>query len=140
MLATLQPYQATPVIGRVLQWYLTFNSGAAFSMGAAWTPIFPVLALLVLIAVLCYALPRLRLGWWATALGLLIGGILGNLYDRLFRAPGPFRGEVVDFIMLPKFAIFNIADICICTSAGLFIVLTIWGKYALDGSLAKEKS
>lgn len=139
MLATLTPFSPTPVVGHLLQWYLTFNSGAAFSLGSRFTPLFPILGILIFCGLVLAVVPRVRLGWWATATGLLLGGILGNLYDRLFRAPGPLRGEVVDFIMLPHFAIFNVADMFICTAAGLYIVLVLWGHYSFDGTPTDAK-
>lgn len=69
-----------------------------------------------------YLIPRVRHRARAAAEGFLLAGILGNLTDRLFREPGPFRGHVIDFIQLPYFAIFNVADMCITVLA----VLIIW--------------
>jgi signal peptidase II len=70
---------------------------------------------------------------WATALGLLLGGALGNLSDRLFRAPGPLRGHVVDWIALPHWPVFNIADSAIVTG-GLLAVLLAFRGVEMDGS------
>jgi signal peptidase II len=73
--------------------------------------------------------------WWAIVLGMLLGGALGNLVDRLFREPGFGRGHVVDFISTPWMmpAIYNVADSFICISMVLFVLLVILGVN-LDGS------
>ena len=67
------------------------------------------------------------------ALGLLLAGVGGNLTDRMLREPGPFRGHVVDFLMLPHWPIFNVADMCINVAAGLILVQAFRG-IKLDGS------
>jgi signal peptidase II len=72
----------------------------------------------------------------AWAFGLLLAGILGNLADRMFRSPGPFRGHVVDFIALPHWPVFNVADICINVAAALILLLALLGV-RLDGSRAR---
>jgi signal peptidase II len=64
---------------------------------------------------------------WAWALGLLLAGIAGNLTDRLFRDPGPLRGHVVDFLQLPHWPIFNVADVCINVAAALIVVQSVRG-------------
>ncbi len=76
---------------------------------------------------------RLGSAWWALALGLLLGGALGNLTDRLFREPSFGMGHVVDFIQLPNFAIFNIADSAVVSAVVIICILTLRG-IALDGS------
>ena len=78
-------------------------------------------------------LRKLGSAWWALALGLLLGGALGNLTDRLFREPSFAMGHVVDFIQLPNFAIFNIADSAVVSSVVLICLLTLRG-ISLDGS------
>jgi signal peptidase II len=70
------------------------------------------------------------------ALGLLCAGVAGNLADRLFRPPGPFRGHVVDFLELPHWPIFNVADMCISGAAVLIMVLAVVRNIGLDGSRA----
>jgi signal peptidase II len=83
--------------------------------------------------VIWYA-PRIRSTAWAVLFGLLLGGLLGNLTDRLFRAPGFGVGHVVDFLQIPLLpAIFNLADVAIVSSMGLFLILTLRGV-GLDGS------
>jgi signal peptidase II len=117
---------ARPLLDGWLQLRLTRNPGAAFSLGTSYTIVLSLVALGVI--VMCLRASR-RLGsvGWASALGLLLGGALGNVTDRLFRAPGPFRGHVVDFLELPHWPVFNVADSAICTAAALFVVLTLRG-------------
>jgi len=110
----------------VLKLHYVTNSGAAFSTGAgmtAWISGFACIAL----AVVLFLSGRVRTPLWAVTMGLLLAGISGNLIDRFFRAPGPLRGEVVDFLELPNWPIFNIADICINVAAGLIILQSIRG-------------
>lgn len=102
------------------------NTGAAFSMGSGYTWIFSIFAVIVAVVILRTS-RRLGSIWWSVALGGLLGGLLGNLVDRLTRAPGPGRGYVVDFIQLPNFAVFNVADMFITCSAVLMVVLALRG-------------
>ncbi len=85
------------------------NSGAAFSIGTSMTAVFTLIAVVVIVSILRTA-RRLRSLAWAVTLGLLLGGATGNLGDRLFRSPGPLRGHVVDWIELPHWPVFNVAD------------------------------
>ena len=91
---------------------------------------------LVLVFVAVRLVPRLGHPGWAVALGLLCAGVSGNLTDRLFRSPGPFRGHVVDFLELPRWPIFNVADMCITAAAILIMVLAVVRNVGLDGSRA----
>jgi signal peptidase II len=120
------------VLGDFLTLQLVRNPGAAFSAGASLTPFISVVAL-VATAVVAYFALRVRHRGWAVALGLLLAGVSGNLVDRLFRAPGPFRGHVVDFFALPNWPVFNVADICIDVAGALFVLLLIRGV-RLDGT------
>jgi signal peptidase II len=86
----------------------------------------------VVVAIVRFA-RRLRSAPWAIALGLLLGGACGNLADRLFRAPGPGRGYVVDWIELPHWPVFNIADACIVVGAVIAVLLALRG-IAVDGT------
>ncbi len=126
------------VVGTFLQLRLLRNPGAAFSAGASLTPVITVVALIASLVVVRYAL-RVRHRGWAVALGLLLAGVTGNLIDRLFRAPGPFRGHVVDFFALPNWPVFNVADICIDVAGALLVILLIRG-IRLDGSRHEEPS
>ncbi len=123
------------VIGDLLQFELARNPGAAFSTGTSHTEIFSVIAVIAT-GVVCWFIVRTRSLGWACALGLLLAGIVGNLIDRIFREPGVFRGHVVDFIALPHWPIFNVADICINIAAVLIVILALRG-IKLDGSTQK---
>ncbi|MGB3186688.1 MAG: signal peptidase II [Ornithinimicrobium sp.] len=116
-----------PVVGQLLEFRLVYNSGAAFSMGAGNTWIFTILATLVVSYLLWHTRSIDHRGW-AVALGLLIGGAGGNLIDRLTREPGFGRGHVVDFIALPNFPVFNVADIGIFCAAVLIGLLVLRGE------------
>ncbi len=120
------------VLGDWFTFHLTFNPGAAFSTGTGFTLVFTCLAMLAVVVVLWLS-RRLGSTAWALALGLLLGGVGGNLTDRIVRDPEPFHGHVVDFLMLPNWPVFNVADICINVAAGLIILQTFRGV-ALDGS------
>ncbi len=119
------------VLGELLQLRLVRNPGAAFSAGASLTPYISAVAVVAACVVTYYAF-RVRHRGWALALGLLLAGVTGNLVDRLFRAPGPFRGHVVDFFALPNWPVFNVADICIDVAGGLMVVFLLRG-IQLDG-------
>ena len=128
------------LIGGVLRLRLIRNPGAAFSLATGSTWLFTLIAIVVS-AVIVRISRRLGSRWWAVALGLLLGGAVGNLTDRLLRAPGFGRGDVVDFIEYLKFPfmafpIFNLADSCIVTAAALIAVLGLLG-IGIDGSRAK---
>ena len=134
--ANLDPDQPRELIGSVLQLNLTRNPGAAFSIGTGMTWVLTVIASVVVVFIL-FTLRRLGSRGWALALGLLLGGSLGNLTDRMFRAPGPGRGHVVDFIALPHFPVFNIGDSAIVTAAGLIGLLALRGVN-VDGTRAVD--
>jgi signal peptidase II len=102
------------------------NSGAAFSIGTSVTVVFTLIALGVIVAILRTA-RRLRSIPWAVTLGLLLGGAAGNLGDRLFRSPGFLRGNVVDWIQLPHWPVFNVADSCIVCGGVLAVLLAARG-------------
>jgi signal peptidase II len=121
-----------PIVGDFLSLYLTYNSGAAFSFLTGHTPLLAVLATVAAVAVLWVA-RRLGSTGWAIALGFLLGGVLGNLTDRLVREPGFLYGHVVDFFMLPNFPVFNVADICINIAAATIVLQSIRGV-RVDGS------
>jgi signal peptidase II len=111
---------------------LTYNAGAAFGVGTSYTAIIALIAVGVIFFIIRTA-RRLRSVAWSVALGLLLGGAVGNLSDRLFRWPGPFRGRVVDWINLPHFPwTFNIADASIVCAAALIALLSFTGK-SIDG-------
>jgi signal peptidase II len=121
-----------PVLGDVLVLHLVFNPGAAFSTGTEFTIVFTMLAF-VAVGVVLWLSRRVASTLWAVGLGFLLGGVAGNLTDRLFRPPGDFRGHVVDFLMLPNWPVFNVADICINAAAVAIVIQSIRGV-SLDGT------
>ncbi|HSN44252.1 MAG TPA: signal peptidase II [Propionibacteriaceae bacterium] len=121
-LATLDPTEPPSFLGGLLKFRLVFNPGAAFSLGTGATVVLSVFALTAFLVLIFVVVPRVRRAVTAVATGMLLAGVSGNLTDRLFRAPGPFRGHVIDFIALPHFAIFNVADMFITFTA----VLLVW--------------
>jgi len=130
--STMTEGERIPVLPPLLHWYYIRNSGAAFSIGENVTWVFTIIMAAVSVAILLQ-LRKLGSAWWALALGLLLGGALGNLTDRLFREPSFAMGHVVDFIQLPNFAIFNIADSAVVSSVVIICLLTLRG-IGLDGS------
>jgi signal peptidase II len=119
------------VIPSVLDLELTRNAGAAFGFAAGATVIFSVVAVAVVVFIV-RASRRLASAGWAWALGLLLGGALGNLGDRLFRGPGPLRGHVVDWIHLHHWPVFNLADSGIVIGGIIAVLLSMRG-IRLDG-------
>ena len=114
------------LIDDVLELTLTRNAGAAFSTGTSYTIVLSLVAIAAACLVLWFA-RRLGSTGWAVALGFLLAGILGNLTDRVFRAPGFLQGHVVDFLRLPHWPIFNVADMCINVAAALIIIQAVRG-------------
>ena len=137
-IANLDPQQPVPLLGGVVTLRLIRNPGAAFSMGEDFTLVLTIIAMTAFVAVLAFAVPRLRHIGWAVTMGCLLAGISGNLIDRLFREPGPFRGHVVDFIQLPYFAIFNVADMFITAAAVIGIWLSMITQVSFNGTRLKE--
>ena len=133
VVAHLREDQPVHLIGNVLMLWLTRNPGAAFSVGTGETVVFTVIAFAVIVYIARTARKLYSLGW-AIALGLLLGGAMGNLSDRIFRAPGPFRGDVVDWIAVTRFyPIFNLADSAIVCGGILTVILALRG-FHLDGT------
>jgi signal peptidase II len=117
------------------------NSGAAFSMATGLTWVFSLVAIAVAVAIVWVA-PRLRSVGWAIGLGFVLAGAVGNLSDRIFRAPAPLEGHVVDFISVFKpdggaFAIFNLADSAISVGGVLIVLLALLGK-DYDGGVSRK--
>jgi signal peptidase II len=120
----------------VLKFEAIRNPGAAFGVGEAFTVIFTCIAAVVIFVIArlarkLYSVP------WAIALGLLLGGALGNLTDRIFRSPSAFQGAVVDFIAPAHFAVFNLADSAI-VCGGILIVLLSFKGLDPDGTVHKD--
>ncbi|MBC2904468.1 signal peptidase II [Streptomyces cupreus] len=135
VVAELEHHEPIEIIGDWLKFEAIRNAGAAFGFGEAFTVIFTVIAAAVIVVIArlarkLYSLP------WAIALGLLLGGALGNLTDRIFRSPGVFEGAVVDFIAPKHFAVFNLADSAI-VCGGILIVLLSFKGLDPDGTVHK---
>jgi signal peptidase II len=111
------------VIGEFFQLTLVRNPGAAFSFATGATIFLSLFSLIVMIVVLYYS-PKITSRGWAVVLGLVLGGILGNMVDRIFREPGVLRGHVIDWLQLPNWPVFNIADMAVVSAALLSMVLT----------------
>jgi signal peptidase II len=120
------------VVPHVLWLTLTRNAGAAFSVGTGSTVVFTAVAVAVVVVIVRTS-RSLASAAWAVSLGLMLGGALGNLSDRLFRAPGPLRGHVVDWIELPHWPVFNVADSAIVIGGVVAVLLALRG-IELDGS------
>jgi signal peptidase II len=129
--ATLDPAHSVTLVPHVFWLTLTRNSGAAFSAGAQMTVMLSMIAIIVVVTVLRMA-RRLRDRGWALGLGLLLGGALGNLTDRILRSPSPFRGEVVDFLHLTHWPVFNVADLGL-TAAAVVILHRGFKGATMDG-------
>ena len=112
------------IIGSFLQFTLVHNSGAAFSFATGFTLVFSLLALAVVVAVVYFA-PKITSGGWQLCIGLLLGGVLGNLTDRIFREPSFLNGHVIDWIQIPSWPVFNLADSAICVAAFIAFVLSL---------------
>ena len=134
VVAHLRPDQPVHLLGNIFELWLTRNPGAAFSVGTGETAVFTVIAFGVIVYIARTARKLYSTGW-AIALGLLLGGAAGNLGDRIFRAPGLFRGDVVDWIgVVPRYyPIFNLADSAIVCGGILTVILAMRG-YHLDGT------
>ena len=123
-LNSLDSRNPVKLIGNFLQLTLFKNSGAAFSLAQGATIVFTIFAIVVVAAIAYYSTKITSLGW-SIVLGLALGGILGNLTDRIFRAPGFFTGHVIDWIQLPNWPVFNLADSAIVVAASIAVILSI---------------
>lgn len=129
--ANLDPREPVRILGGLVHLSLTWNSGAAFSLGTGYTWIFTIAASAVTLF-LIFLSSRILYPAWALAVGLVLGGAAGNLVDRLFRDPGFAHGHVVDFISVFKpfgeaFPIFNLADSALCCGVVLIVLLELTG-------------
>jgi signal peptidase II len=124
------------VVGDLLVLHLVRNPGAAFSTGTGYTEVFSCVAIVAVLTVLWFA-RRLGSPGWAVGLGLLLAGVGGNLTDRLVRDPGVLRGHVVDFLMLPHWPVFNVADMCI-DAAAVVVLVQVYRGVRLDGTRERK--
>src|SRR3954469_26031148 len=132
VVATLEGERPVRILGGLIYLQLVRNPGAAFSMATGMTWVLSLIAIAVVVAII-WILPRLRSVGWAVGLGLVLAGALGNLSDRIFRAPGPLRGHVVDFISVfapdgNVWPVFNVADSAICVGGALIVLLSLLGR------------
>lgn len=133
--------QSVRLLGGLIYFSLIRNPGAAFSMATGMTWILAIVAIGVVVLIIKMA-PKLRSPVWAVCLGLILGGALGNLMDRIFRSPGVLRGHVVDFVSLfgpdaKYFAVFNLADSAITIGGIMLVVVTLIG-IDFDGHRVKR--
>jgi signal peptidase II len=131
IVATLSPTHIVRLLGGFLHLRQDRNPGAAFSFAPGLTILFSLIAVTVIVVILRSS-RRIRSVPWAVTLGLLLGGATGNLVDRIFRAPGLFRGWVVDWIQIPHWPVFNLADSAIVCGGILAVLLSARG-IRLDG-------
>lgn len=132
IVAAVPPQSQVRLLGGFLTLAIYRNPGAAFGIGGpSTTVLFTAIAVAVVAFIVRYS-RRITSTPWAVALGLLLGGAMGNLTDRLFRTPGPMQGWVVDWIKLPHWPTFNVADSAITCGAVLVVLLAARGKAILD--------
>ena len=112
------------VIGDFLQLTLYKNPGAAFSLAEGFTIIFTLIAISV-VGVIAYYSTKITSKGWSIVLGLALGGILGNVSDRIFREPGFFVGHVIDWIQIPNWPVFNVADSAIVVASAIAVILSV---------------
>ncbi|MCL2532950.1 MAG: signal peptidase II [Nocardiaceae bacterium] len=124
--AFIDPKDPVRIIGDTVTLTLIRNPGAAFSMATGMTWLLSLVAVGVVIGVIRIG-RTLSSPWWALGLGLVLGGALGNLVDRIFRSPGPLQGHVVDFVSVGWWPVFNVADSSIVCGAILLVALTLFG-------------
>ncbi len=141
--ATLEGEAPVRVLGGAVYLQLVRNAGAAFSLATGMTWLFTLVAAGVVVAII-WIVPKLRSTGWALGLGLVLAGALGNLTDRVFRAPGVFRGHVVDFVSVfgpnaEYFPVFNVADAGISVGGALIVLMAILGR-DYDGRITRKKS
>jgi signal peptidase II len=135
--AQLEDREPVEILGGLVYLQLVRNPGAAFSLATGYTWVLTIVAIAVVVVIVRVA-RRLRSTGWAVALGLVLGGALGNLTDRLFRSPGPLRGHVVDVVSLLApdgrvWPVFNLADSSIVSGGALLVLLALLGR-ELDGT------
>ncbi|MFS0704535.1 signal peptidase II [Cellulomonas sp. 179-A 9B4 NHS] len=130
--ASLEPGERVALLGDLFGLQLVRNPGAALSIATGMTWVLTLVAVVVVVVVV-RASRRIGSTGWAVALGLLLGGALGNLVDRMVREPGPARGHVIDFLAYGDLFVGNVADIAIVAAALLVVLLTARGVH-LDGT------
>ncbi|GAA5114274.1 signal peptidase II [Haloechinothrix salitolerans] len=140
--AVLEGQEPVRILGGAVYLQLLRNPGAAFSMATGMTWLLAIIAIIVVGAIIWIA-PKLRSTGWAIGLALVLAGALGNLVDRIFRAPGVLQGHVVDFVSVfapngEVWPVFNVADSAIVCGGILIVVLTLLGR-EFDGTVSKRR-
>jgi signal peptidase II len=143
VVATLEGERPVRVLGGLAYLQLVRNPGAAFSMATGMTWVLTLIAIAVVIAIV-WIMPKLRSVGWAIGLSLVLAGALGNLSDRIFRAPGPLRGHVIDFVSVFKpngdaWPVFNVADSSIVVGGALIVLMALLGR-EYDGRSTRQVS
>ena len=133
VVATLSDRAPLRLLGGLLTLRESRNPGAAFSIGGTSTTILFTAIAVGVVVFIVRASRRIYSLAWAIALGLLLGGAMGNLTDRIFRSPAPFRGWVVDWIQVPHWPVFNLADSAICCGGALMVLLAARG-HGIEGA------
>lgn len=127
LIATLEPGIPVDFLGNLVRLNLVFNDSAAFSIGFGATWIFTILSSAAALVLIWFSF-KIETTGWAIMAGVLLGGITGNLIDRLMREPGFAVGHVVDYIQVPfNFPIFNIADMAIFIICSLSVIRILRG-------------
>jgi signal peptidase II len=132
VVATLRHGEHVRLLGGLLTLRVLRNSGAAFSIGTSMTIVFTLIAVGVIVFIVRNARRLVSLPW-AIAAGMVLGGATGNLTDRILRSPGAFTGNVVDWIELPHWPVFNVADSSIVCGGLLAVLLASRGIH-FDGT------
>lgn len=140
--AELEGREPVELLGGALYLPLIRNGGAAFGLAEGWTAVLALIAIGV-VGFIGWIARKLRSAPWAIGLGMVLGGALGNLGDRIFRAPGPLRGHVVDFLSLfdpygRVWPVFNFADSAICVGGVLIVTMALLQR-DYDGTRAVKK-
>jgi signal peptidase II len=140
--AELEGRSPVEILGGLVYLQLVRNPGAAFSFATGYTWLLTIIAIAVVVVIIRVA-RRLRSTGWAVALGLVLGGALGNLTDRIFRAPGPLQGHVVDIVSVfapdgRAFPVFNLADSAIVCGGVLLVLMALLGR-EIDGTRSGDK-
>lgn len=128
IVADFKMYEVRPLLGDLVKLTYVLNDSAAFSFGFGLTGIFTLISSIATLLVIWFITVKSKSTMWSIIAAVLLGGVLGNLIDRLFRSPGAGLGKVVDYIKIPfDFPIFNIADIAIVSMAILGALLVMLG-------------
>lgn len=127
-IAFLTEGQLVPVIGELLSWRLVYNDSAAFSIGFGLTWLLAIISSVAALATIWFG-QKIRSISWLLMAGVFLGGVTGNLIDRLTREPGFGIGHVVDFIQIPfNFPVFNLADLALVSMATLTVLRVFRGE------------